>query len=518
MLFRKKIFGLDISDNSIEVMLLSKFLGQIKLISYGRKKLEGEVVKDGIIKKSDILAKNITEVLRQAKPKPIEAKECILSLPESKVYTHIFNLPVNLDQEQIKNSLPYEAEKIIPFSTDQVYFDFKIINKDDKWQQVFYTATEYHIIEAYQKVLSQVGLEPVAFDLESISLARSLISKNEKAQGILIIDLGARSTNLNIFYKNAIYLSKVINIAGNRFTKTIAKELKISEDRAERLKAEAGFDPNKDKGKLLLILQKEFRRIIKEAKAIIEYFESNQKTTVKKIILVGGSSLIPKVTGYLTENLGLEVSLGNPFTKLNVPKDLSSRIKSVLFANVVGLALRGVAKKPKTSDINLLAIKAKKFEIIPAKEEKKVWKKIYISAAIFVILIILFGFVLFIRQKGVDIYQMFFQVQPVPPPELEVSEEELENLRQEQAIVPTTTPEIATSTEELVESTKQVLILDMPTGFLNVRSGPGLTYEKLDRVTSGDEYPLLEEQSGWYKIKISDDLEGWVFSEYVTTE
>lgn len=58
-----------------------------------------------------------------------------------------------------------------------------------------------------------------------------------------------------------------------------------------------------------------------------------------------------------------------------------------------------------------------------------------------------------------------------------------------------------------------VLIKDTPTGWLRVREEPTLNASESGRVNPGDKFPLLEEQEGWYKIKIAT-MEGWISSTY----
>jgi len=59
---------------------------------------------------------------------------------------------------------------------------------------------------------------------------------------------------------------------------------------------------------------------------------------------------------------------------------------------------------------------------------------------------------------------------------------------------------------------KSVLILDTPTGFLRVRETVGGT--EIGRVTPGETYELVDEQSGWVQIKLKDGTIGWISSEY----
>lgn len=65
-------------------------------------------------------------------------------------------------------------------------------------------------------------------------------------------------------------------------------------------------------------------------------------------------------------------------------------------------------------------------------------------------------------------------------------------------------------------SVNKVKILTTPTGYLRVRSGPGTSYSEVARVNPGETYELLEEKTGWSKIKVSDTVSGWVSSQYVT--
>jgi len=60
---------------------------------------------------------------------------------------------------------------------------------------------------------------------------------------------------------------------------------------------------------------------------------------------------------------------------------------------------------------------------------------------------------------------------------------------------------------------KQVQILSTPTGSLNVRSGPGTSYDITAKVHPGEKYELLEEKPDWYKIKLSSGS-GWISSQY----
>lgn len=69
------------------------------------------------------------------------------------------------------------------------------------------------------------------------------------------------------------------------------------------------------------------------------------------------------------------------------------------------------------------------------------------------------------------------------------------------------TPVTVTSTELIIKTT--------PTGFLRVRDKPSLQGKEVARVPSGSQLKMVEEVNDWFKVKLPDGQEGYVFSTYV---
>lgn len=66
-----------------------------------------------------------------------------------------------------------------------------------------------------------------------------------------------------------------------------------------------------------------------------------------------------------------------------------------------------------------------------------------------------------------------------------------------------------------IKTTAQVKVLDTPTGFLRVRDKPSVSGKEVGRVKPGDTLVLLEEISGWDRVRLTDNTEGYVSSSYV---
>ena len=60
------------------------------------------------------------------------------------------------------------------------------------------------------------------------------------------------------------------------------------------------------------------------------------------VVVTGGASVMLDIIPYLTENLGMEVVVGNPFSKINLDPENAKVLVSYssIYATAVGLAMR----------------------------------------------------------------------------------------------------------------------------------------------------------------------------------
>jgi len=186
--------------------------------------------------------------------------------------------------------------------------------------------------------------------MESKSLGRALIDKFEKNKGIIILDIGARTSIISVFDKASLRFTTNLKIAGNLFSQKISEGLNLSFSEAEKIKIKKGFLSER----FGEILKKESESVCQELKRVIKYIERKYALPIEKIILAGGSSLLPGLREYFQEKIGLRVEIGDPLTKIGKNTILHKKEKRILFANVIGLGLRALEKNPLKSDINLL--------------------------------------------------------------------------------------------------------------------------------------------------------------------
>jgi cell division protein FtsA len=75
---------------------------------------------------------------------------------------------------------------------------------------------------------------------EGLAAAYAAVLPEERRQGIAVVDIGAQSTELVVYYGDAMCLASHVKICGDHFTRDLAQGLRLGFDEAEMLKLEYG--------------------------------------------------------------------------------------------------------------------------------------------------------------------------------------------------------------------------------------------------------------------------------------
>jgi len=87
---------------------------------------------------------------------------------------------------------------------------------------------------------NKAGLEVVDTVFEGIASAEAVLSADERELGVCLVDIGASSTELVVFFEGSVAHTSVLPIGGDHFTNDLAVGLHISVEEAERLKRTYG--------------------------------------------------------------------------------------------------------------------------------------------------------------------------------------------------------------------------------------------------------------------------------------
>jgi type IV pilus assembly protein PilM len=333
--------GIDIGSKTIKMVELEKEGNAFKLKGSGVVAYSGASIEHlNDEKDMAVLAQVIAKLHKEAN---ISSKEVKIALPETQVFTRTIKFPLLTDQE-IASAVKWEAEQYIPIPVNEAIVQHQVIERKENTTppevSVLLVAAPRKLVEKYVKVLQLAKLSVEAVETELISLVRSLAPDKQTS---LLIDFGARSTNMAIAKNAQLVFSRSVPTAGEAFTRALAQGLGIEYQQAEQYKRAYGFATNQLEGKISATLSPVFKMVSDEMRKAIHYYQSEEKgDPPTSAIISGGTAGMPEVISALSKNLGIEVIIANPFAKVRLSEAAAKSLAGYapLYSIAVGLALR----------------------------------------------------------------------------------------------------------------------------------------------------------------------------------
>ncbi len=355
----KSKLGIDIGTSSIKIVELSTSNGRHTLENYGLFELKGQsgsADAQSILKLPDEeIVWGIKEVLKKSN---FKTRDVVAAIPSFSTFTTIIQMPY-LSEEDLAKAIPFEARKYVPIPLDEVILDWSIVGIVDPavaststttppapgssktTVEVFLAAVPKDETARYQRIMQAAGLNLVALELENAGLIRALLGNDLSSTAV--VNIGGRSTSMVVVSKGYERLSHNYEIGGFEITKSIARSLNVSLEKAEELKHRLGLtDSNENiiKDAMTSLID----MMIFETKKTISTFEESKNQKIARVVLVGGIVNMPSFVNYFKERLGREVYVGNVFSRIVHPQELTPLVQELSnnFSIAAGLAMREI--------------------------------------------------------------------------------------------------------------------------------------------------------------------------------
>ena len=345
MLFSRKIepIALDIGSTYIKLVQLKGSGKSYSLAKFGMVPLPAEVIVEGAVMDANRVSEAIKELLVAQK---IKTKEVVLSVSGSSVIIKRIAI-ADMTDEELSESIKWEAEQYIPFSIDDVNVDFQKLGPGavEGQADVLLVAVKKDKINDYVNLVKDAGLEPVVVDVDAFALANMCELNYDVEAGITaLLNIGASVMNINILRDGVSIFTRDITVGGNRYTEALQRDAGLSYDDAEKIKRGETVD-GADREQLNGIIAAVTEDIVGEIQRSFDFFRSTTGSdSVSRVLLSGGCAKISQFTKVLSERLEIPVDIINPFKNIKVdPKFFEAGFISdaaPLAAIAVGLAMR----------------------------------------------------------------------------------------------------------------------------------------------------------------------------------
>ncbi|MBN1944132.1 MAG: type IV pilus assembly protein PilM [Bradymonadales bacterium] len=344
----KNVVGLDIGSSTVKICRIKESSRGRMLSVLDMAALTPEAIVDGSMMDATVVSDTIRELVKRNR---VKVKEAAISVAGHSVIIKKIPLPI-MTEEELEESIAWEAEQYIPFDINDVYLDVEtLVTRPAQGQMdVLLVAAKKEMINDYCAVTRDAGLEPAIVDVDAFCLQNMFEANYGKLTGqtVVLIDIGAAVSSINVLSDGLTTFTRDISMGGNQFTEEIQKQLNIKYEEAEAYKL--GQPPSDAQRQ---IPPQEVERVIMNVsewlsgeiqRSLDFYAATSADSRIARIYLSGGAANMPMLGRVISRTSGVPVELANPFRNISYdPRQFDERyLESVAAASAVsvGLALR----------------------------------------------------------------------------------------------------------------------------------------------------------------------------------
>lgn len=253
--------------------------------------------------------------------------------PEGSQPLHAFKIRFALDDE--------------PVPDDPVGLSGSALNAE-----IFGVGVKDSTVANIEAMLARTGLELDEIVAAPFAAAEAVLIDDEKELGVLLLDIGARSTNFALFDRGALVGCGGVGVGGDHITRDIAQIFGAPIAHAERMKTLHGSvltgpgDEHRlvdfpqlgdgaeivrhSKAELAAVIAPRFEEIVEMALAALPG-GANARRTVRRAVLTGGGSLLLGARETAERLIGVKTRLGRPAPLSGAPEAATAPQFAVAF-------------------------------------------------------------------------------------------------------------------------------------------------------------------------------------------
>lgn len=290
-----------------------------------------------------------------------------------------------VEAKKIPDIVKYEARQQIPFSLDDVVWDYQQLTGGSE-EDGFALEPEVGLFAMKRDQVSRAltPLEAAGIEVDLIQLAPLAVynyvcfdrleemstqtyDPAKPPSSTVVISLGTDTTDLVVTNGFRVW-QRNIPIGGNHFTRALSKELKLTFVKAEHLKRNAtqADDPKA----VFQAMRPVFSDLLAEIQRSLGYFQSLDKAAqIGEVIALGNAMKLPGLQRYLAQNLEQDVRPIEEFNRLTAGSAGSNaqfKENILSFGPAYGLCVQALGKSELKT--NLLPEEIVRTRMIRAKK------------------------------------------------------------------------------------------------------------------------------------------------------
>ena len=342
----KTCVGLDIGSSSVKVVQARSSKKGVELLAFGMEPLPPQTIVDGTIMNQSAVVEAIKAVYSRLK---LRQKEVAIAIAGHSVIIKKIGVPP-MSNDELAEQIPWEAEHHIPFAKDDVEIDYHVVNEQNAGGQmeILLVAAKKEVVHDYVAVAREASLVPQVVDVAAFAVQNAFEVNYTTAPGetVVLINIGATISNINIVRDNTSLFTRDVTIGGNAFTEEIQKQLNVAHDEAEAYKVGGSIDEHG-------VVPQEVERIMDSVAEVMAgefqrsldfFLATSSDANVTKLYLAGGSAKVGSLTRAIEKRSRLPVEILDAWKRVNAEPRLDQAFLRAHAPEALvglGLALRG---------------------------------------------------------------------------------------------------------------------------------------------------------------------------------
>ncbi len=268
-----------------------------------------------------------------------------VSVPGHAAFARFAKLPP-VEPKQIPKIVRFEAEQQIPFSLEEVEWDFQTFRSPDSpdVEVGIFAATKERIRQQLQ-LYDDFGIVPDIVTLSPIAAYNAMaydLVFDERTPGTVIVDVGTTSTDLIIAEAGRVWV-RTFPLGGHNFTQEIVDKFSVSYPKAEKIKREV--HKSKSARHVLQALRPIFSDLGQEIQRSIGYYQSlHSDSDLQRVIGLGSTFELQGIRKALQQQVQLTVYTVEEFkrAKFDGADEATLGENAGQLMTAYGLALQGL--------------------------------------------------------------------------------------------------------------------------------------------------------------------------------
>jgi type IV pilus assembly protein PilM len=249
---------------------------------------------------------------------------------------------------ELQEAVQWESKRHIPYSLDTAVIEYLVLGERLEGSvekcDVLLVAADRSAVNEFLAAFERVGMDIDVLDAHPLALRNVLrLRKEPPDENVLLVDIGAGKTEIDIFRQGALRFSRCIETGGLDATHAVAADLGVGLEEAEAIKVMTNVVSAPDDDRAAASIRTKLDTILLEIRRSIEYFKTSfREKAVAHTILTGGVALTPGIREYFSRSLDGPVEIDDPFSGVGADTGVLDELRgqSSRFAAAVGLALR----------------------------------------------------------------------------------------------------------------------------------------------------------------------------------